>query len=106
MKLYWKQRKYLERYNENLLNGSVQDDNGDNAEEFEVSDYELRLAYDTYKKKFPDSYEDRDKSKIGEFIQKLSLEGFSTIIPNYKNRKVHQAITNFKSFYAIPSLFT
>lgn len=106
MELYWKQRKYLDRYHENLLNGSVQDTNDDNrgnAEEFEVSDIELRLAYDTYKEKFPDNYEDRDKCKIGEFIQKLSTNGFSTIIPNYKNRKVHQAITNFKSFYAIPS---
>ena len=104
MELYWKQRKYLEKYYETLLNGNVQgtyDDNGGNAEELEVSDIELRLAYDTYKEKFPDNYEDRDKCKIGEFIQKLSTNGFSTIIPDAS--KLSHIRNSFENQHRTPS---
>ena len=85
MKLYWEQRGLFAR----------------NMTEEKKLEY-VEIAYNTYKLKFPDTLDGRSESNIGKYIHLLTWHGFSSCKPNYKNRKIHRAITNYKRFFQIP----
>ena len=85
MKLYWEQRGLFAR----------------NMTEEKKLEY-VERAYNTYKLKFPDTLDGRSESNIGKYIHLLTWHGFSSCKPNYKNRKIHRAITNYKRFFQIP----